>query len=384
MEIKVIASTKPGETIDKKEFNKFSGHVAGICYMSSSFEDILNEDEGKTMQRCELTQKSGHHSVFDHEYISLYLDGIPKLLAMLLNNEKMYTTSEKSARYTKMQPTEMEKKLYNKWMETYRSKISETYPQFDTKKVEKLSKENARYLISVMTPTKMVYTVSYRQINYLYRWIKKIVENPKSKLEELLKESLEEFSLLLESIGYIEKNLTSDQKERELSLIEIDNKKRTELFGDVYCTNYSGSFAQVAQAHRHRTLSYSISLLDEQRFFIPPIIADDRQLVVEWLEDMKKVAHVYPQGMLVSINERGTYENIVLKFKERLCTHAQLEIAIQTRETLLKYQRVLQESDHYLKDNIKNYTKGARCTFPDYSCPTDCGFKEGKTLVRKI
>ena len=35
-------------------------------------------------------------------------------MAMILNNEKEYNTSEKSARYTKMKPSEEEEKLYNK------------------------------------------------------------------------------------------------------------------------------------------------------------------------------------------------------------------------------------------------------------------------------
>ena len=101
---------------NKVKFDKFSGKVAGICYMPGTFDDLLLESEEKTIKRANLTKNSGHHSVFDHEYISLYINQIPKLLAMILNNEKMYTTSEKSARYTIMTNcSSVEKKLYNKW-----------------------------------------------------------------------------------------------------------------------------------------------------------------------------------------------------------------------------------------------------------------------------
>ena len=37
----------------------------------------------------------------------------------------MYTTSEKSARYTKMQPSPKELELYNKWYEIFKKLIDE-------------------------------------------------------------------------------------------------------------------------------------------------------------------------------------------------------------------------------------------------------------------
>jgi hypothetical protein len=107
-------------------------------------------------------------------------------------------------------------------------------------------------------------------------------------------------------------------------------------------------------------------------------------LVDEWLNDISSVAYANPQGELISINECGTYDKFILKSKERLCSAAQQEIMAQTRATLLKYKKALEESNHPLASNIKLYSKGARCTFPDYSCANDCKFAEGKALVRKI
>lgn len=80
----------------------------------------------------------------------------------------------------------------------------------------------------------------------------------------------------------------------------------------------------------------------------------------------------------------GKYEDFILKCKERLCSAAQLEIMQQTRATLLKYRDSLKLSNHPLAEDIVKYTKGARCTFPDYECPSDCKFKEGKLLTRRI
>ena len=49
------------------------------------------------------------------------------------------------------------------------------------------------------------------------------------------------------------------------------------------------------------------------------------------------VKDITPQGELVRISEKGKYDDFVLKCKERLCSAAQLEIMMQTKETLLKY-----------------------------------------------
>ena len=101
-----------------------------------------------------------------------------------------------------------------------------------------------------------------------------------------------------------------------------------------------------------------------------------------WLSDISKLKGLTLQGEMVLINERGTYENFILKCKERLCAEVQLETMRQTKKTLEEYRDNL--TDDVLINDIQKYTKGARCTFPDYTCSSDCHFNEGKTLVRKI
>ena len=134
MKIDIIASTKIGYKMPKEEALNFSGKSAGICYLPDTLETLFNEPEEKTLKRCMGTIKSGHHSVFGHPTYNLSLEGIPKILAMILNNEKMYNTSEKSARYTIMKPSEDEKVLYEKWIEIYKKEIEKKYPNFDEKR----------------------------------------------------------------------------------------------------------------------------------------------------------------------------------------------------------------------------------------------------------
>lgn len=382
---------KDGRFNKEKALN-LCGKIAGVCYDKEGYKHLENEPIEKTNKRIDMTLNNGHHSVYDHINISLNLQNIPKILAMVLNNEHQYTTSEKSARYTPVVKeegsiiTELEENLYNKWLEIFKAKIKDQYGYiYNDSKIQKLAQENARYLVTVFMPTQMIYTTSFRQINYLASWMDKYTyKTNNNDFGKKLGKNMEDFYFELLRLNILESGLMFNEKDRNISLFGKELNKKEEIFSDIYQTTYKGSFAQLAQAQRHRTLDYKIELLDEKEYFVPPIIKDDEQLVEEWLNDMNKVKDFYPQGELVYINEIGKYEDFILKCKERLCSSAQLEIMQQTKATLVKYKDSLEKSNNPLKDNIKLYSKGARCTFPDYTCSNDCNFKEGKLLSRKI
>ena len=384
---------KSNGTFDKDEAIKLSGKIAGVCYDKEGFSHLENEPEEKTLRRVNMTLNNGHHSVYDHISISLNLQNIPKILAMVLNNESQYTTSEKSARYTEIERkddsiiTEDEARLYNKWICLFRAKIKEKYGNiYSDSKIQKLAQENARYLVTVFMPTQMIYTTSLRQINYLASWLQDYINSldMNSEFNKKLALSINQLLENLDGLNILDDRLMKNAKHRKLSLFGKNLDDREEYFGSVYSTLYDGSFSSLAQAQRHRTLDYQMEMNDDKKYFIPPIIEDDPMLVAEWLEDINSVGYVNPQGELVKISELGTYDNFILKCKERLCSAAQLEIMLQTRDTLLKYQKALEESKNPLADDIKQYTYGARCTFPDFECSCNCKFNEGKRLIRKI
>lgn len=391
MKISILAQTdfiQKSPTL-KEEFDNLSGKAAGICYMPADLNTLLNEPDEKTKARINQTKNSKHLSVYDHASISLYLEDIPKALAMVLNNEKMYNTSEKSARYTKMVLKEEEKELYNKWLNKFKelitAKYQKKYPKFFTNnKIEKLAQENARYLISVFTPTSMLYTVQYGQLNRVYHFLMNELETQTdNKFRNALKPFIKEFCEAVSKVtGLVDERINADDKKRKLSL--FSDYTPFEEFGDTYSTRYKASFAELAQAQRHRTIWYSMSLLETDEFYLPKILRNDEKLCKEWLEDCKKQSSVLPQGMLININEQGTLENFILKMKERKCSFAQLEINDVTNGTLKKYIEELERKNHPRKDTLKTYSKGARCTFPDYTCPSPCGFIEGINETREI
>ena len=384
---------KENGTFNKKEAIKLSGKIAGVCYDKEGFSHLENELEEKTMRRVNRTLNSGHHSVYDHILINFNMQNIPKILAMVLNNEKQYTTSEKSARYTSIVRqdgsiiTEREEKLYQKWIEIFVAKIKAEYGNvYNDSKIQKLAQENARYLVTVFMPTQMIYSTTLRQINYLVSWMNDYIKNinQNNLFETKLASSMQQLIEELDKLNVLEEGLLKNEKGRSLSLFGKDLDKVEEYYGNVYSTLYKGSFAQVAQAQRHRTIDYQIEMLDKKEYFVPPIILDDQTLVNEWLNDMEYVKDVNPQGEIVKVSEMGKYEDFVLKCKERLCSEAQLEIMLQTKENLIKYKKELEKSNNPLALDIEKYSHGSRCTFPDFCCAEDCKIKEGKTLVRKI
>lgn len=380
-------------TFNKNEAMNLSGKIAGVCYDKEGFNNLKNEPEEKTIKRINLTLNNGHHSVYDHIVINLNIQNIPKILAMVLNNEKQYTTSEKSARYTPVVKsnnsviTDREEFLYNKWLNIFNIKIKEEYSNiYNDSKIKKLSLENARYLVTVFMPTQMIYSTTLRQINYISSWMREYIKNVNldNSFEIKLANSMQDFINELERLNVLDDKLMINEKFRKISLFGENLENKKDYFGSVYSCLYKGTFSQLAQAQRHRTINYQMQFLNNKEYFVPPILLDDQKLVDEWLNDINSISDVIPQGQLILISEEGTYDNFILKCKERLCSSAQLEIMLQTKKTLLKYKDELEKSNNYLFNDIKQYTNGARCTFPDFKCLSNCKFAEGKKLSRKI
>lgn len=249
-------------------------------------------------------------------------------------------------------------------------------------------------MISVFTPTKMLYSVSLRQLNYLKVWLQNSLES-NHPLYKKLAPYTQELINCLNNLPIGQVNLQKNEKNRKLSLIEVDNYVPSQ-FGKFYAINYKGSFAHFAQAHRHRTIDYSLSLLDEFECYVPKIIRNDESLVKIWKHDIETLADNYPQGMLVQFFEGGDINDFVLKTKERLCGFAQLEICDQTKKSLNIFEEAYlnnmnkaqddRERAYWenIYDDLKSRGKGARCTQHDYHCPKPCGNPSAINLERDI
>ena len=357
---------------------KSCGTYAGVCYMPDNF-DTLAENVGAAEKRFWGTIGLNHHSIADHYYINLIIEDAPKILAMALNNEGVYATSEKSGRYTIMKNcSEREQALYDKWLQKLPGIIQKRYPDMDSKMVHKLAMENARYFISVFAPcTTMVYSTNIRQLNYMYDWCHRY-KSDETYFTKKVREVLMQFAKQIEP--FVIKGLRSNKRET-FSLFDMQNGNKfenvSEHFDYTYITRYHGSFTQLAQAHRHRTLKYTMRFNGTSEAFFVPDILEDAEDNIEWCNDMASIADLIPQGTLVEIIEMGNYDDFLLKCTERLCGRAMYEIAKQTKETYGRYRYSLQSRYGVgsslcivKKFNKKNATKGTMLA----GCKEQCYF----------
>lgn len=376
---------------DLKKAMLFSGHIGGICYNPDGLEASFAEVEETTEKRINTMTAREHQTVFEHVSIGMHLSDSSKILNMVLNNEGQHTTSERSLRYTRVDEnfansTDKEIELYNKWNNILTVKITEKYGNvFDKRQISTLANENARYMVSTFINTSMFHTLPLAQLNRIVTYMKEFInKTDKDYFEERLSNDFVEFIGECERLNLLDDRLQSNRKHRGLRIFGKDLDSIPEEFGVYYSTTYKGSFAEYAQAERHRTGNYEMERNPENGFFIPPIIEDDPILVEEWLEDINSVKDLVVQGELLTIHEGESFDNFILKLKERDCSRAQLEIF--DRSTLLKqkYYDSLKEKDHPYAKELEPYMGKRRCGYPDYDCAESCGFVDGINGTRKI
>jgi len=389
--VQIIATSHPGFAATKEQFDTFGGHAAGVCYMQDTFDALRAESPERTAKRIKLTKENGHHSVYDHMNITLYLENVPRIIECLLDNERMMTSSIKSGRYTRHALPEREGQLYDKWMDIFKGLIRDKYATgsnsnkfFSESRIEKLAQENSRLLSSAFTLVYMVHTLSYRQLNYVYGFIRDfIAKKTDNDFRNKLKPYLADLLKKLDETGYIDKDLTNNGKNRELSL--FNNNVVQEYFGDVYATRYNISYAIYLHTNRHRTLKHWIADVPAPKdleFYIPEILNDDKKLYKQWLADLDSLRENYPQAMLVDASEMGNLDDFKLKLYERKCSVVMIETMRRTNDTLRKYVSALNAMG---RNDLDVYLSGSRCTWKDlYKCPSVCGFADGINEKRKI
>lgn len=403
VKINTIAASQEIDQIIPEELNRemifLSGKYAGTCYAADGYETIKAQPAEKAVKRAEGTAANGHHSVFQHSMVTMEIQ-CPKIIAMLLNSIGVSNTSEKSARYTKMQPeTERERELYEKWHVILEKRIQEEYGErFSEKERDKLAYENARYLISVFCPTSLVYSLPFRNIFYVRDWAEQMRKNLLTMTGGFNERLAAELQNLVESLSAVvgHSTMIQDNKNEYFRFMPVQatgqfDDDNLEFFGDVYTAKFCASFAQVAQEQRHRTLRVKINFSGnepgEYGYYIPEILQTE-ELRRRWLEDISSVGEQYPQGMLVSVTEQGLFEDFVMKCKERMCGRAQLEIMRITERLVEQFvrnrQNLSQANQKRLDAILENGKPCARCAYPDFTCVEGCVWGKAEAVHRKI
>lgn len=349
--------------------------MASLCYMKDSYRQLEEQPLDRHKSRGEMVKASGHHSTYCHSYRTIVLSGIPKIICMTLNSLTFYNTSEKSGRYTVMDKVSpIEKELYDKWRSIIKQEVLNKYgDRLSDADADKRGKENARKFTSVFTPSVMAYTTSVQQWNYIVDWCEKYhspVDNSYfyNEYEKYIKELGKAIKPLVEVKGL------HDNKDRGFgAFITTNMETPAEHFGDIYNTSYLASFDEMAQCERHRVSDIVLYIEGPipNNFSVPAILSSAQK--EEWLEDMKKVAHLFPTGMLVLSEEKGTFVGWAKsKCMERDCGQAQYEIMKRNDWLHDRFLENLSNLTHEEQSLLLAMDKRVRCSYPNFKCTSPC------------
>lgn len=379
MKVQIVGSTNNVQS--QQDAKRWVQNHGRICYTEKNWDELL-EEGFKTGLMGSLIGR-GHHSPFDHFGLNFYFEGPEKSLAMAFNNQGMYTTSEKSARYTVMSGMPRAQKVtYDKWDSWFQKEIANQFPETNFPKLyikggdgktpaEKLAQENARYVTSVFTPTNMTHTLTWRQMNIIYNQFQDFIqanENSPVEFKGRLAEAMKGFV----NSDEIQKWVIDEAQVKmkgDIPLRFFRDKPVEEHFGeDIYSTNYLASFASLAQLHRHRLVKYDVSSGFQKGaplgFYIPRLIEASGKSS-EWLGDLEDIAKTdFPQSQLLYVGERGMRENLPARTEERECGLAQLETARVLGELLDNYAQYVPEVAELKQPTCtKGGCKKGGCTF---------------------
>lgn len=369
-ELATIQNGNKSENPVQDEAIKISGKSAGMCYCNDDFFTKLAVDNESAYSRFDRVAATHHHSIADHAQVEVVIQGASKLLAMILNNQGCYNTSEKSGRYTTMKgETEQEQKLYNKWHKIFFSKLKDAPGVIDEKHADKLANENARYMLNIFSPiVNMCYTCSIARWTYLVQWMEEFIsrwemveygefhnmtlkDDPYTFYCVKLAKEFEEFCYHIRQLGlYIPELLNRKDQSIDIfdnfeDIMPIPNSNKENPYNTLWpvCTNacgfdgvivarFTASFASFAQLQRHRTSKFIMSVFDGEGnfnfndFYVPKLIRS-MNLSNQWIDDLKSLheVNVIPTATRMMCKMVTTYDKFELMMLERCCGRAQLE-----------------------------------------------------------
>lgn len=341
------------------------GKIANTCYMKGSFEEVFSQSQEKAEKRALKCGENGHHSVFDHLVVTLQIEGLNKITAMVLNSIGMYATSERSGRYCEFKGfCDRDEALYIKWREKILEELKDVPARTDFEK-EKIANENARYFISSFAEnTEMVYTINIRMLSYVTEWAEKAINYIDNNDNELrgkekefytrLSSQLKQFNELVYKtiFNYYNFSPLKDNKNGRFDFLADLSENRgvsREFLNSSVFYGYPDVMSIVCLGHkvRSRVLDIAFGLQSRATYYIPSFI-QSWYLSEEWIEDMKSIEDLFPQGLEVETYECGMKRDFFrYQVIERMCNHTLNETC----------QRVLSQAGRLHREDDSSYIK---------------------------
>ena len=384
--------TAKTDGFDMQEAKKFCGKGAAICYMKEPyFNSYVSADEGAE-NRYNRVIGTGHTSIADSVFINVLFENCSKMQAMILDVMiRFYSALEKSGRYTVIGDTP----TYKKWVGVYTDLIQKANPDMDSKLVDKLALENARYVLNVFAKTTtMEYVTTLRNWTNIYYMCLDYMRYNSGKAESginyyLYREIQDIANSILEA-GLVDDKIPNKFPEGITFLADqsgytIDDSNVT--YGTVFFTPFVCSFVTLAQLIRHRTLDYYICTDDEYGFYVPEIIRDTQYKQV-WIDDLCELMEeegYFPNALRYKCYMYGSITNFTRLCTDRLCARVQKETfdvvksimqdITDSRNNLPDFAKLQLEPYYNFDTNeVKMKCTRIKCTEPCY-----WGGEKGKT-----
>lgn len=356
MDVKIIASTHISHEGEKGRFDDFSGKMVGLTNTPDNLKTLMFEDNAKAQRRSESAKIENNREYFNHESFTLYFEGLPKIISIIIDSGKTWVKSEKASRFNESYFSKDEELIYNKWIDLFKNKISKLYKDkgevCTDKMLENMSVEYAVYLKSVFSPVTCAYTVTYGEFNRLIGVIENYIGIEKTNdFENKLSAALIEFVLKLKTLPYYDKSLAKVKD--NIWLFTSNNIE--EYYGDVYATSYKCSYECLSQLLQYKDIDTKASML-ENEYYIPSIIADNKDLSELWVSDIMTLGN-YPMASMLSINEMGTLDNFMHKLSDSVDNSIATEVGDAINETYKKYEYSLRLKMHARAEELIKLNK---------------------------
>lgn len=315
LQLKIIAETKLGEKqyFSPEDALEIAGAAASLCYdenTNTGLAKYLNETKEEKVKRGKTMINVGHGSPLEHYTVSFVLENISKIQSIILNNQKLYSLTERSFRYTK--PSKLNSN-YDKWFNIF---VENNY----TKKV---AKENARYMLSLFDKISTAYyTMNIRQINVLLRMLEETIYEAPQALPVFDLYIVNELKELYEVLSIFDLGINKSRYQK-LNLFEYENHVQNNyIHGNTYGVSSTISAVGLGQIQRHRTINYFAKPV-KFKYYIPKCVSSIN-MVDDWIKDLQKI--FYPNAICFNIFEEGYVSDFMMKYEIRNTPHVQKEV----------------------------------------------------------
>jgi hypothetical protein len=276
------------------------------------------------------------------QHYNFVIQGIPKILAIVLANEMPYSVSEiKLADRSKAELRQ--ERLHLEWTNVFYESIRKNHPNLSEPAAGDLAVRNAGYLKSAFSPIAIEYSVDLRNLGFIINKCKRFIsrgnfDGPKDFFDKLCV-SMAEFVQQIEEI--FKNNLKQDQIDG--SLVSFERVVERDSYGNGAfnrsCLMSLDCLFDVLNHNYNDRISCSWFVPIKREFIVPHIIREygTTSFVKKWQNDINSIADLYPLGMLVKVSESGLIDAFDRRIKRTMDNSDKLSFEMVSQACALLY-----------------------------------------------